>query len=255
MNALIAHCGESLSGIGGVRRPGIVHRLDKDTSGLLVVAKNDAAHRCARRAIRRARADRGARPGVRRPCLGRAQSPHRRRRCSPHRDVRNSRRSRRSPAPAVGAPSRTTRVRERFGGIASLADLPPGDRAAPTRSASTWRISATRSSATGLWSGILTKAEKLPVELKAAVSKRFAGRRCMPGCSASPTRERRAFLQFETELARRHGRSRRTVPQTSRLAQAGSFRSRKNDVIICTNSAWRARVCRPLRGPGRAQEG
>ena len=44
VNALIAHCGESLSGIGGVRRPGIVHRLDKETSGLLVVAKNDGAH-------------------------------------------------------------------------------------------------------------------------------------------------------------------------------------------------------------------
>jgi 23S rRNA pseudouridine1911/1915/1917 synthase len=44
VNALIAHCGESLSGIGGVRRPGIVHRLDKDTSGLLVVAKTDLAH-------------------------------------------------------------------------------------------------------------------------------------------------------------------------------------------------------------------
>ena len=44
VNALIAHCGMSLSGIGGVKRPGIVHRLDKDTSGLLVVAKNDAAH-------------------------------------------------------------------------------------------------------------------------------------------------------------------------------------------------------------------
>ena len=45
VNALLAHCGDSLSGVGGVRRPGIVHRLDKDTSGLLVVAKNDAAHR------------------------------------------------------------------------------------------------------------------------------------------------------------------------------------------------------------------
>jgi 23S rRNA pseudouridine1911/1915/1917 synthase len=45
VNALIAHCGDSLSGIGGVRRPGIVHRLDKDTSGLLVVAKTDEAHR------------------------------------------------------------------------------------------------------------------------------------------------------------------------------------------------------------------
>src|SRR5277367_731563 len=44
VNALIRHCGASLSGIGGVRRPGIVHRLDKDTSGLLVVAKTDAAH-------------------------------------------------------------------------------------------------------------------------------------------------------------------------------------------------------------------
>jgi 23S rRNA pseudouridine1911/1915/1917 synthase len=45
VNALIAHCGKSLSGIGGEKRPGIVHRLDKDTSGLLVVAKNDKAHR------------------------------------------------------------------------------------------------------------------------------------------------------------------------------------------------------------------
>ncbi|MCG6206443.1 RluA family pseudouridine synthase [Rhodopseudomonas sp. HC1] len=44
VNALIAHCGASLSGIGGVRRPGIVHRLDKDTTGLMVVAKNDKAH-------------------------------------------------------------------------------------------------------------------------------------------------------------------------------------------------------------------
>ena len=44
VNALLAHCGASLSGIGGVRRPGIVHRLDKDTSGLMVAAKNDAAH-------------------------------------------------------------------------------------------------------------------------------------------------------------------------------------------------------------------
>jgi 23S rRNA pseudouridine1911/1915/1917 synthase len=45
VNALIAHCGDSLSGIGGVKRPGIVHRLDKDTTGLMVVAKHDRAHR------------------------------------------------------------------------------------------------------------------------------------------------------------------------------------------------------------------
>ena len=45
VNALIAHCGASLSGIGGVKRPGIVHRLDKDTTGVIVAAKNDRAHR------------------------------------------------------------------------------------------------------------------------------------------------------------------------------------------------------------------
>lgn len=44
VNALLYHCKDSLSGIGGVKRPGIVHRIDKETSGLLVVAKNDAAH-------------------------------------------------------------------------------------------------------------------------------------------------------------------------------------------------------------------
>jgi 23S rRNA pseudouridine1911/1915/1917 synthase len=59
VNALLAHCGPSLSGIGGVRRPGIVHRLDKDTSGLLVAAKTDLAHRAlaeqfARHAVERA---------------------------------------------------------------------------------------------------------------------------------------------------------------------------------------------------------
>ncbi|MBQ2274634.1 MAG: RluA family pseudouridine synthase [Clostridia bacterium] len=44
VNALLYHCGDSLSGINGVTRPGILHRIDKDTSGLLMVAKNDAAH-------------------------------------------------------------------------------------------------------------------------------------------------------------------------------------------------------------------
>ena len=45
VNALLFHCGDNLSGIGGTKRPGIIHRLDKDTSGLLIVAKNDDAHR------------------------------------------------------------------------------------------------------------------------------------------------------------------------------------------------------------------
>ncbi len=49
VNALLAHCGDTLSGVGGVKRPGVVHRLDKDTTGLLVVAKTDAAHRALAR--------------------------------------------------------------------------------------------------------------------------------------------------------------------------------------------------------------
>ena len=58
VHALLAHCGESLSGIGGVKRPGIVHRIDKETSGVLVIAKTDEAHQklseqFARHTIRR----------------------------------------------------------------------------------------------------------------------------------------------------------------------------------------------------------
>jgi 23S rRNA pseudouridine1911/1915/1917 synthase len=58
VNALIAHCGASLAGIGGERRPGIVHRLDKDTSGLMVVAKTEAAHRVLSRDFAARRIDR-----------------------------------------------------------------------------------------------------------------------------------------------------------------------------------------------------
>ena len=53
VNALLAHCGNSLSGIGGVKRPGIVHRLDKDTSGLMVVAKCDMAHTVLSEALKK----------------------------------------------------------------------------------------------------------------------------------------------------------------------------------------------------------
>ena len=58
VNALLAHCGDELSGIGGVRRPGIVHRLDKDTSGLMVAAKSDAAHQALVRDFTARRIDR-----------------------------------------------------------------------------------------------------------------------------------------------------------------------------------------------------
>jgi 23S rRNA pseudouridine1911/1915/1917 synthase len=71
VNALIAHCGASLSGIGGVKRPGIVHRLDKDTTGLMVAAKNDRAHKSRRDAARL--------HGLH---MGRAQPAARHRRCA-----------------------------------------------------------------------------------------------------------------------------------------------------------------------------
>ena len=58
VNALLSHCGASLSGIGGIRRPGIVHRLDKDTSGLMVVAKTEAAHQALSRDFAARRIDR-----------------------------------------------------------------------------------------------------------------------------------------------------------------------------------------------------
>jgi 23S rRNA pseudouridine1911/1915/1917 synthase len=73
VNALIAHCGDSLSGIGGVRRPGIVHRLDKDTSGLIVAAKTDRAHAGLARQFAEHSVDRAYRAvvwGVPRPAQG-----------------------------------------------------------------------------------------------------------------------------------------------------------------------------------------
>ena len=82
VNALIAHCGASLSGIGGVRRPGIVHRLDKDTTGLMVVAKNDHAHQSLTAQFAdhgRTGADAARLYGLR---LGIARPPARHRRCA-----------------------------------------------------------------------------------------------------------------------------------------------------------------------------
>ena len=67
VHALLAHCAGGLSGVGGVERPGIVHRLDKETSGVLLVAKNDAAHRGTLGAVCRAPSAQGIpRAGVRR---------------------------------------------------------------------------------------------------------------------------------------------------------------------------------------------
>ncbi len=75
---LIAHCGDSLSGIGGERRPGIVHRLDKDTTGLMVVAKNDRAHRAlAAQFADHGRSGEAVRTRLSGFCLGRAGPPAR----------------------------------------------------------------------------------------------------------------------------------------------------------------------------------
>jgi 23S rRNA pseudouridine1911/1915/1917 synthase len=117
VNALIAHCGESLSGIGGVKRPGIVHRLDKDTSGLIVAAKTDAAHaglatQFAEHSIERAYT--ALVWGVPRPAKGRIAA-------NIGRDPRN--RKRMSVLVNKGKTAVThTHVMKRFGSIASLVE-------------------------------------------------------------------------------------------------------------------------------------
>lgn len=78
VNALLHHCGGSLSGIGGVARPGIVHRIDKDTSGLMVAAKTDRAHEGLARQFHDHSIDRRYRAivgGVPRPASGRVDAP------------------------------------------------------------------------------------------------------------------------------------------------------------------------------------
>lgn len=116
VNALIAHCGDSLSGIGGERRPGIVHRLDKDTSGLMVVAKTDLAHRSLAAQFAAHTVDRAYTAlvwGVPRPAQGRIEGA-----------IGRSPRNRKKMAVlARGKPAVTRyRVRERFGDVASLVE-------------------------------------------------------------------------------------------------------------------------------------
>jgi 23S rRNA pseudouridine1911/1915/1917 synthase len=118
VNALIAHCGYSLSGIGGVRRPGIVHRLDKDTSGIMVAAKTDRAHHALSRQFEKRTAERAYLAvvwGVPTPASGRIEGnigrdPRNRKKMTVVRDDR-------------GKPAATgfRRVR-RFGTVASLVE-------------------------------------------------------------------------------------------------------------------------------------
>jgi 23S rRNA pseudouridine1911/1915/1917 synthase len=156
VNALIHHCGDSLSGIGGVRRPGIVHRLDKETSGLIVVAKSDPAHR----GLAAQFADHGRNGPMRRAYLALvwgAPMPAKGMIDAPLERDKNNRLKRavvksggnpaagpRSPAMKPSSafpPTPLSRLSPRW----SVANWKP---AAPTRSACIWPISAIRWSAT-----------------------------------------------------------------------------------------------------------
>jgi 23S rRNA pseudouridine1911/1915/1917 synthase len=114
VNALIAHCGESLSGIGGVRRPGIVHRLDKDTSGLMVAAKTDRAHR----ALARQFADHGRAGPLRRGYLAFVWGAPERPRGTIDKPIDRHPRARDKMAVRVGGRDAVTHweVLERYGG-------------------------------------------------------------------------------------------------------------------------------------------
>jgi 23S rRNA pseudouridine1911/1915/1917 synthase len=118
VNALIAHCGYSLSGIGGVRRPGIVHRLDKDTSGILVAAKTDRAHIALSRQFEKRTAERAYLAvvwGVPTPASGRIEG-------NIGRDPRNRKKMTVVRADK-GKPAATGYRRlKRFGTIASLVE-------------------------------------------------------------------------------------------------------------------------------------
>ena len=147
VNALIAHCGDSLSGIGGVKRPGIVHRLDKDTTGLMVVAKNDAAHRALSAQFAN-KADSGIErgylafvwgaPGRAKGTIDAPLDRH----PQIQRQTGGARRRPRGGDPLAGAGAiRRARTASR----SRACSLVPSRPAAPTRSGCIWPISAIRS--------------------------------------------------------------------------------------------------------------
>ena len=165
VNALLAHCSESLSGIGGVRRPGIVHRLDKDTSGLLVVAKNDAAHR----GLAAQFADHGREGplvreydalvwGVPKSHVGTVEAPL---------DRDRGNRQKQAVTRAGGRQAITQyRLRERFGGLASLLACRLETGRTHQIRVHMAHIGHPLVGDLVYGPGFLTKAEKLPPELK-----------------------------------------------------------------------------------------
>ena len=143
VNALLAHCGESLTGIGGERRPGIVHRLDKDTSGVMVVAKTELARpRLSRRSSPRATSSATTRPSAG-ACRARPRARSR--------ALSAATRATASAWPWCtrgGKPALTHyRVDASFRPGGRAARLPPGDRAHPPDPRASGAYRAIRSSA------------------------------------------------------------------------------------------------------------
>jgi 23S rRNA-/tRNA-specific pseudouridylate synthase len=174
VNALIAHCGASLSGIGGVKRPGIVHRLDKDTSGLMVVAKSDRAHRVLSRQF----ADHGRTGALTRGYLAS---------CGARRTGRAARSMRRSTATRARARSRRcARAGARRSPTGRCWNAMPGPTAGRSRACwrAGWRPAArTRSASISPTSAIrcwATPSTGPASRLRRRIWRRARGRRSMP---------------------------------------------------------------------------
>ena len=204
VNALVAHCGDGLSGIGGEKRPGIVHRLDKDTSGLLVVAKTDAAHRGLAEQFAAHGADgRLARAYVA-VVWGVPERPSGTIAARLARSVAN----RRKIAVVGGEAGRHAVTRYR---VLQAFDTPRRARAASLlrleletgrthRSASTWPMPAIRSSETPSTARVSRRARSCSAARRRPHSPTSAGRRCTPPNWASSTPSAESVL---TSRARR----------------------------------------------------
>jgi 23S rRNA pseudouridine1911/1915/1917 synthase len=197
VNALIAHCGESLSGIGGVRRPGIVHRLDKDTSGVLVVAKTDAAHRSLSAQFASHGRDGGLQReydalvwGVPKPHIGVVDAPL-------NRDVRN--RQKQAVARSGGRNALTHyALKERYGAAASMLTCRLETGRTHQIRVHMAHIDHPLVGDAVYGGGFLTKAETLPPALRAAV-KAFRRQALHARLLRFKHPRTGASLQFETE--------------------------------------------------------